>query len=136
MIAISKMYKTFFSLCPLLIQNCIAILRATSTDTEPESTKKTFSKSFFINDVIFLDKLTACLCINPPNITWGIVLSCFETAFKRKGLLYPKQDVHHEDIESIKTFPFSKIILHSLVFVAIDRFSYILHLSVRKPQII
>ena len=65
---------------PLAAQYCIAILMATSTDTEPESAKNTVCKLRGVISTSFRARVTAGSCVRPPNMTWAISFSCAVTA--------------------------------------------------------
>lgn len=75
-------------------------MRATSTDTDPESAKKTWAMPGTsptrrsAND-------TAGSCVNPPNITWENRSICPWAAASRAGCRYPWIAHHHDDIASM-----------------------------------
>ena len=54
MITVFKKINLFFLSFPLFIQYCIAIFKATSTETEPESVKNTFLIYYLTIYLIFL----------------------------------------------------------------------------------
>ena len=72
---------------PTEYQYCRAILRATSTATEPESLKKTRSREAGVREVSSWASFTAGGWVRPPNITWDMVSSCACTARFMAGWL-------------------------------------------------
>ena len=86
---------------------CHAIFMATSTETEPESAKNTFSSAPFspaagpgARSTSWRPSRTAGSWVRPPNITWLIRPSCSTAAASSSGTAYPWIAHHHDDIAS------------------------------------
>src|SRR3954451_1755594 len=78
---------------------CQAIFIATSTDTEPESARKTWGSP--LSSTRLRPSSTAGAWVRPPNITWLIRPSWSWTAASSSGTAYPWMGLHHEDMPSI-----------------------------------
>ena len=65
---------------PRLIHTCSAAFIATSTATEPESLKKTWSSSPGASAASRRASRSAGAWVSPPNMMWGMASSWAETA--------------------------------------------------------
>ncbi|BDB42931.1 hypothetical protein IWGMT90018_33770 [Mycobacterium kiyosense] len=83
-----------------LRQYCSAILTATSTDTDPESLKKTVSRPGGVISTSSCANRAAGSWVRPPNMTWFMVASWAVIAASRTGWPWPWIAVHHELIAS------------------------------------
>src|SRR5918993_1479620 len=77
-----------------------AIFIATSTATDPESTRNTCSRATGVRARSRRASPTAGSCVSPPNMTCAIESSCRYTAASSSGTAYPWMAHHHDDIPS------------------------------------
>ena len=88
---------------------CSAILMATSTETEPESARKTASSPGGAISTSSSASSTAAGCVMPPNITCAMASSCVRTASSRVGWRCPWMAAHHDDMPSMTCRPSASV---------------------------
>jgi hypothetical protein len=85
---------------PAATWNCSAIFIATSTDTDPESARKTCSSPSGVISISLRANAIAGSWVRPPNITWLIRDSWAAAAASSSGTAYPWIADHHDDMAS------------------------------------
>ena len=84
---------------------CSAIFSATSTDTEPESARKTCSSPSGEIETSLSASRTAGAWVSPPNMTCDIRPAWSASAASSSGTAYPCTADHHDAMPSTTSCP-------------------------------